>query len=736
MKLKCKSCKIWLPLLAILGAGFYIAWQFVPPAASNNLRIAAGSEGSTYYHYAQAYQQSLKSEGINLELQTTAGSVESLKLLREGKVDLAFIQGGIGKNVPAEEGLHSIASLFYEPLWVFMRKDTGNQSTSYLHELQGKRLAIGEEGSGTHALASRLLYDSGVKSDNTTLFSVSGKNAISKLEAGVIDAAFFVSAPESDTVTQLTNHVDIQIMNFKRHADAYTRRYPFLDALHLGEGSLNLQTNVPHNDMTLLAATAALVVSKNMHADHIRLLTREALRIHSKAGLLEKPWQFPSKQHLEIPIHPDAEQYLQNGPSFLETYLPFSVAARLDQLKIMLIPLLTLLLPLAKGVVPLYQRRIRSRTYRWYKDLNQVDRELGNYDLHKTQQAIGNMKQLHGELAREVSVPLSYMSEFYAMRVHTDHILRRLQERETSLLGDTDNKAVETFPANEPPDDIAMPTSVANEAVEVDVDVDVDVVAPESIKSMASKLHIPHSFSLSTLKLSRNQAQPADASTPHYADTKDKTATSAIKNIAAKIHLPRHFDLSTLRPSATKQEEAEKIAKAEAAAAVRAQEEARLASIAAIAARHKQANHLVGKHIAAGMALSAVPIPILDVAALTSTQLNLIHSLSEHYGVDFDRKHGKFILLSMISSSLPTTAMMGLSSLSKSIPVIGTLGGGASLTALSGAIIFATGKVFIRHFDAGGKLEDFDSKQQQDDFRKALKEGLKKDEEALAGQSA
>ena len=90
----------------------------------------------------------------------------------------------------------------------------------------------------------------------------------------------------------------------------------------------------------------------------------------------------------------------------------------------------------------------------------------------------------------------------------------------------------------------------------------------------------------------------------------------------------------------------------------------------------------------------------------------------------------------MISSSLPTTAMMGLSSLSKSIPGIGTLGGGASLAALSGAIIFATGKVFIRHFDAGGKLEDFDSKQQQDDFRKALKEGLKKDEEALAGQSA
>ena len=87
--MKCDFCKIWLPILLLIAAGFYVAYQFVPPLASNELRIATGSKKGGYYQYALQYQKNLKKEGVDLQIQTTAGSVEALQLLVDGKVDLA-----------------------------------------------------------------------------------------------------------------------------------------------------------------------------------------------------------------------------------------------------------------------------------------------------------------------------------------------------------------------------------------------------------------------------------------------------------------------------------------------------------------------------------------------------------------------------------------------------------------------------------------------------------------------
>jgi uncharacterized protein (DUF697 family) len=140
--------------------------------------------------------------------------------------------------------------------------------------------------------------------------------------------------------------------------------------------------------------------------------------------------------------------------------------------------------------------------------------------------------------------------------------------------------------------------------------------------------------------------------------------------------------------------------------------------------KYGQAQGMVRKHMLVGMALSTVPVPVLDVAALTGIQLNLLHGLSTLYGVEFNKERGNSTLVALLSGSLPTTALMWLSSLTKVIPGIGTLGGGVSLSATAGAVIYATGQVFIRHFEAGGALQDFDGKQQREHFQQVLKESL------------
>lgn len=136
-----------------------------------------------------------------------------------------------------------------------------------------------------------------------------------------------------------------------------------------------------------------------------------------------------------------------------------------------------------------------------------------------------------------------------------------------------------------------------------------------------------------------------------------------------------------------------------------------------------EANSIVKNHIIASMTLGLVPVPLFDLAALTMTQMNMLRSLSEHYEVEFDDMSSKSLVTSLISGSLPVMGVLGLSSVTKLIPGIGTLAGSASLSLMAGSVTYAVGKIFIQHFEEGGTLEDFEAKKVQVYFQQELKNG-------------
>ena len=123
------------------------------------------------------------------------------------------------------------------------------------------------------------------------------------------------------------------------------------------------------------------------------------------------------------------------------------------------------------------------------------------------------------------------------------------------------------------------------------------------------------------------------------------------------------------------------------------------------------ADNIIKNHVIAASGVALVPIPVFDMAALTATQMNMLRSLSEHYAVPFDDTDIKSIVTPILSGCLPVLGVMGLSSLAKLIPGIGTLAGSASLSITAGAITYAFGQVFAKHCAAGGSLQDFDSQQ-------------------------
>ena len=398
-------------LLAV--AGFVIAWQFVNPAPPHTLVVATGHADGAYYLFAQRYRDLLAENDITLEIRTTAGSVENLDLLADGSVNLAFVQGGTADK-SENHTLTSLGSLYYEPLWVFYR---GTQTLSRLSQLQGMRIAIGEDGSGTNAIASQLLADNFIDSDAETIQSIGGATAASALRSGDIDALFLVASPASPLVQQLLYEQDIQLMSFAR-ATTYTRLHPFLSAVTLPEGVIDLQANIPSRNPVLLAATANLVASEDFHPALVSLLLQAATRVQGDGDVFTRPGIFPNRDNLEFPLNDDARRFYKHGPPFLQRYLPFWTASMIDRLKVLLVPLLTLMLPLIKIMPPTYRWRVRKKIYRWYEELQALDTETPKQLTGEALVLLRHELDKLEEDVRKVKVPLSYADELYDLRMH------------------------------------------------------------------------------------------------------------------------------------------------------------------------------------------------------------------------------------------------------------------------------------------------------------------------------
>lgn len=136
--------------------------------------------------------------------------------------------------------------------------------------------------------------------------------------------------------------------------------------------------------------------------------------------------------------------------------------------------------------------------------------------------------------------------------------------------------------------------------------------------------------------------------------------------------------------------------------------------------KHLAAQNIVKNHMASGGAMALLPIPIFDFASLAGTQVSLVKKLAQHYDVKFDEKTAKTVLVSLFSGAIPLVTVVGLSSVAKIIPGIGSIGGGISMSMLSGALIYAVGQVFIKHFEQGGTLENFDSTQWISSFKQSF----------------
>jgi len=423
---------LYVPAVLIGCAALFITYQFVDPAPPSRIAIASGGPDGAYYAYANRYRQILARDGVTLDVLETEGSLENIELLEsvDAGVHVAFVQGGTGRYATSDS-LESLASVYYEPLWIFCRPGLTLRESG---DIIDKRVSIGPRGSGTHALVLELLRDTGIDENRLEVSDLDGAAAVEALREGSLDMMALVASPSSELVQALLRSEGVALQGVPR-AEAYIRRHRYLSRLTLPEGTINLAENIPPVDVELLAATANLVVDEDLHPALVDLLLQAAEEVHGNGGLFEQPGAFPSPHFLVFPLSDEAERYFTSGMPFLRRNLPYWAATLIDRLIVMLLPLVAIIIPLMRIMPPLYKWRVRRRVYKWYKDLRLIEREIqaGMHD-QNVEKCADALAAIDAEV-RKVKVPWSYAEELYQLRLHIRYVRESLLRR--GMAGDT-----------------------------------------------------------------------------------------------------------------------------------------------------------------------------------------------------------------------------------------------------------------------------------------------------------
>jgi TRAP-type uncharacterized transport system substrate-binding protein len=324
-------------VVILLGAGAFIV-ATLPP---RTIVMATGAEGGANHEMGIRYREILAKAGVKLQLLPTAGGQENLARLRDPKsgVSVGFIQGGTTTKKESPD-LESLGTVFYEPLWLFYRSEIGGG----IQALRGRRLSIGPEGSGGRALALELVKKTKIDSIVAELLAFTPQVAAEKLIAGDIDAAFIVTAWDSPVVQRLITAKGIEVASWPR-ADAYLALYPFLHKLLLPTGVADLAMNRPPADVVLLAPKASLAVRADLHPATQYLLLNAAVQIHSQPRIFQKAGQFPAAESIDLPLSEEAQGFYKTGRPFLQAHLPYWIAAIVERVIFVLVPLGALLYP-------------------------------------------------------------------------------------------------------------------------------------------------------------------------------------------------------------------------------------------------------------------------------------------------------------------------------------------------------------------------------------------------------
>jgi TRAP-type uncharacterized transport system substrate-binding protein len=403
-------------IIAVLTAvGIWLTFSLLRPTPPRSVTMAIDPEESFSAELGKRYRELLARDGIELKLVPTAGAVESLADLRDAKSDIsiAILPGGI-TNQQESVGLVSLGTLYYEPLWLFYR----GQVVEKHEQLRNLRISIGPEGSASRALSLLFLARVGIIDQKLgTLLALTPQESAAKLVSGDIDAAVLMGAWETPAVQQLLTAREIALISVRR-ADAFVALYPYLNKLVLPAGVADLAENRPPTDVLLIAPKASLIVRSDLHPAIQYLLLDAASQIHSGPGVFHTAGEFPAPESIDVPLSGYARQFHKTGSPFLQRHLPFWLAVLVQQVLVLLIPVVGVLYPLLRGSPQIFKWIGSRQVYRLYSELRALEKELTASGFRKADKDFLEQLDQLDERASRLWMPSSLRPQLYDLRMH------------------------------------------------------------------------------------------------------------------------------------------------------------------------------------------------------------------------------------------------------------------------------------------------------------------------------
>ncbi|MBQ3077913.1 MAG: TAXI family TRAP transporter solute-binding subunit [Clostridia bacterium] len=285
-----------------------------------NVKMATGGTTGTYYAFGGAVATVLQNNvaGLTVDVQSTGASAANINYVADGEVQIAIVQNDVmdyaynGTDLFDGEkrtGFSSMAACYAEVCQVIASADSGIKTIA---DLAGKRVSVGDAGSGVEFNARQIMEAYGLTFDDIEKQNLSFGDSASAIKDGKIDAFFCTAGAPTTAVTELATTNDIVVVNVDgAEADALIAKYPFYTSYKIPADTYKGMTA----DATTVAVKATFIVADSLSEDLVYNMTKtlfdkkaDIVAGHSKGTELDTTY---AVEGVSVPFHPGAEKYFK-----------------------------------------------------------------------------------------------------------------------------------------------------------------------------------------------------------------------------------------------------------------------------------------------------------------------------------------------------------------------------------------------------------------------------------------
>ncbi|PSL20419.1 TAXI family TRAP transporter solute-binding subunit [Shimia abyssi] len=414
--------RMWIGLTTALLVAFVIS-VFVLLVPPKELTFAAGPQGGAYAAFADRYREILARDDIEVEIIHTNGSGDNARLLASGEADVAILQGGI--DVPGGTA-EAIGGIFFEPM-MFMVRTAENIPKNPAH-WRNLRITSGTPGSGTAAAFEDFQQAVGLDPERNFHLGLPYSEAIDALLQGDVHVAAFITTVDSPYLEQAYASPEISLLPLD-YVDAISRRLSYATVTTVPSGAISLHPVIPARPLEVLALEARLAIEPDLHPALINRLTLAAKELHTQRDIITERDTFPTVDGTDMDINTVARQLIEVGPSTWNQWLPYWLAAQLNRMLLLILPVLLIFVPLFRILPSLYAYFMGWRVWQHYPQIRDIEDDL------ERQQDDENLMEMDRELVEmderisRLRLPAAYRQAAYQARLHIDLVRSRINAR-------------------------------------------------------------------------------------------------------------------------------------------------------------------------------------------------------------------------------------------------------------------------------------------------------------------